>query len=364
MPLSVALCTCNGARYLAEQLRSVAAQSRPPDELIACDDCSDDETVNIIRAFAATSTFPVRLHVNEQRLGWTKNFETAIGRCQGDLIALADQDDVWQPDKLARLAAAFANARVGAVISDAEVVDEQLRPLGYRLWQTLHFDHAEQQSAAGGTLVESLLKRNVATGATMAFRARFKDLVLPIPSEWRQDAHDAWIALLIAAVSDVAIIDAPLIQYRQHARQQIGGRSPTVARALVHWLSTMRADFVAYSTEGQANCAAARTRFSLAYDRLVAKANLPEDSRALAALRDKIDHFRVRAALPKRRWARLRPITREWLRGRYQRYSRGMLVSARISSAGPGSLASKLAAAKSTQGRLCGLPAPPPSDGQ
>ncbi|MBC7931137.1 MAG: glycosyltransferase, partial [Rubrivivax sp.] len=95
--LSIAMCTYDGGRYLAEQLASIAAQTRAPDELVVCDDRSRDETTSIVRRFAETAPFPVRLYVNEQNLGSTRNFEKAIGLCEGELIALSDQDDVWLP---------------------------------------------------------------------------------------------------------------------------------------------------------------------------------------------------------------------------------------------------------------------------
>src|SRR4029077_8380451 len=101
--LSIAMCTYNGARFLPEQLESIAAQTRLPDELVVCDDGSADESAEIVRNFGKNAPFPVRLELNEKNLGATKNFEKAIGLCQGDLISLADQDDVWKPQKLSKL---------------------------------------------------------------------------------------------------------------------------------------------------------------------------------------------------------------------------------------------------------------------
>src|SRR5213080_381833 len=98
--LSVALCTYNGAAYLGEQLDSIVAQSRPPDELVVCDDGSTDETVEVLETFLAEAPFPVRLQRNEANLGFVKNFEQAISLCTGDFVALSDQDDVWMPGKL------------------------------------------------------------------------------------------------------------------------------------------------------------------------------------------------------------------------------------------------------------------------
>ena len=90
--VSVALATCNGARFLRAQLTSITAQSRPPDEIVACDDDSEDETLQVLRSFAEACAVPVRIESNEQRLGITRNFERAISLCTGDVIFLADQD--------------------------------------------------------------------------------------------------------------------------------------------------------------------------------------------------------------------------------------------------------------------------------
>ena len=182
---------------------------------------------------------PVRLHFNPETLGSTKNFEKAIGLCAGDVIALSDQDDYWLPEKLARVEEALSSALdVGMVFSDAEIVDESLHPLGCRLWQYLKFERGEQKSVRGGNAFDLLLARNIVVGATMAFRSRFKELILPIPDEFdlrfddgRILIHDGWLSLLISATAGVAVIDEPLIMYRQHPKQQVGAKSPPGAEA-------------------------------------------------------------------------------------------------------------------------------------
>ena len=83
------MCTYNGERFLAGQLASIAKQTRLPDELVVCDDRSTDRTVAMVREFAASATYPVRIFENEQNLGSAANFERAIRLCDGDLIALA-----------------------------------------------------------------------------------------------------------------------------------------------------------------------------------------------------------------------------------------------------------------------------------
>ena len=92
MKVSIALCTYNGSEFLGEQLASFLTQTRLPDEIVVCDDCSLDSTVQILDDFAAHAPFPVRIYRNEKNLRSTKNFEQAIDLCEGDIILLADQE--------------------------------------------------------------------------------------------------------------------------------------------------------------------------------------------------------------------------------------------------------------------------------
>jgi hypothetical protein len=185
-----------------------------------CDDGSTDQTLAILDGFAAAAPFPVRIHRNRTRLGTPKNFERAIGLTTGGIIALADQDDAWYPDKLKRLDREFARSRrIGLVFSDADVVDDRLRPAGYRLWQARRAVGRNRRLIARGRWFEALLRDNLVTGCTAAFRSDYKDLVIPVPAAC---AHDSWSALVVAAVADVARIDAPLLAYRQHAANQYG----------------------------------------------------------------------------------------------------------------------------------------------
>src|SRR5579862_5382051 len=99
MRVSIALCTFNGEQFLGEQLASLARQTRLPDELIVCDDGSQDGMLPLVERFARRVQFPVQLSINSRRLGVTANFARAISECTGDLICPCDQDDVWEPEK-------------------------------------------------------------------------------------------------------------------------------------------------------------------------------------------------------------------------------------------------------------------------
>ena len=305
LSLSVALASYNGERYLAEQLYSIARQTRLPDELVISDDASTDSTPAIVRDFAATVSFPVRF-LQHERLGTTRNFELAIAACQGDIIFLCDQDDVWYPGKTKIIEAAFMNQpHAGAVFTDADVVDENLRPLGSQLWRFFRFKSGEQAQLAAGDALGVLLRHPVATGATMAFRSSFRDFLLPMPPTW----HDAWIALLIGAASHLVALPTPLIAYRQHSHNQVGvprrGRNRDKTVADIYGPRVLLYE-------------AARARLLEFGDRFPIKAQ------EICRFDEKLIFLRTGAALPHARWRRVPSALRELLLLRYHSYAHGL----------------------------------------
>jgi glycosyltransferase involved in cell wall biosynthesis len=314
---SVAMCTFNGARFIDEQLASIAAQTRLPDELIICDDCSTDQTVEIVERFARNAPFPVRLHVNPTNIGTTGNFGRAIGFCTGDLIALCDQDDVWLPTKLARLEKVFEDSpAIGLVFTDAELVDEEMRPTGLSLWEKLGVGPDSRRQLSSERAIDELITGSTVTGATAAFRSRFKSLTLPIPGDLLV-IHDAWIAMLISAVARVSPLSERLVKYRQHATQQIGALERRSApRGLLSQspIDSLRRDD--FYLEAVRTMKAVRQR-------LVEHSNDFELGGAVRLLEERIDHLDARVGLPQSRIMRAPRVLRELITGRYHRYSNG-----------------------------------------
>lgn len=309
--ISIAMCTYNGSRFLREQLESIATQQVLPNELIVCDDCSQDGTVQIVRAFAENASFPVRVEVNPANLGSTANFEKAIRLCHGEIIALADQDDLWRPEKLKRMAEIFCHREeIGAVFSDAELIDESSRPLPKSLWATALFTVHEQYTFTQGQGLKVMLKHPVVTGATMAFRSKFRPLVLPIPIS---QIHDYWIALLIASVSHLAPIREKLIKYRKHDAQQIG---PGKIDSL--W------EQIRVSKRAERDYLSEAARLNEVHDRLRdCSATFSPHLMALRFIPQKISHQRLRGSLPNSKLLRLAALGREVVTLRYWRYSNG-----------------------------------------
>ncbi len=308
--LSVALCTYNGGRFLPAQLDSLLAQTRQPDELVACDDGSTDQTLSLLDDFARRAPFAVRVVRNEARLGATKNFEKAIGLCSGEVIATSDQDDVWLPEKLAAtLAALDRTPRCGLAFTDAEVVEEDLRPRGHSMWDAIQFRPPARRQVRDGRTFEVLLRQWVVTGATMMFRAELRPHVLPIPPGWM---HDGWTALMISAMAPVAMVERRTVLYRQHAAQQIGGKRLTW-RELYEKARQIGPDYFRLHYE----------RFLQAQQRLWSLPPGVADQRLVSLVNQKVDHQRRRLAIAETssRAKKIWWASRELLTGGYRRFA-------------------------------------------
>ncbi len=309
--ISIAMCTFNGDRYLEEQLDSFAFQTRLPDEIIICDDGSSDNTLSIIEKFSNKASFPVRIFTNKIRLGSTKNFEKAISYCKGDIIALSDQDDVWFSNKLGCIENIFQTSpKIGAVVSNGEVVNELLQPLNYRLWDSFGFDKYNQNIVRAGKALDVLLKRNVVTGAAMAFKSDLRNIYLPIPSSW---VHDGWIALLISFFAELVITPEPLIKYRTHSEQQIGGQKKNLLDKIKMSRRTGADDYSFIAMQ-----------YCLAYERLLNFITTSEDQNTISKFKSKIEHVQARANIYSLRSHRLKIISQELSKNRYHLYSRGL----------------------------------------
>ena len=313
MKISVVMCTYNGAQYLEEQLESILNQARLPDEVVICDDGSHDNTLNILHAFASHAPFESHIHYNKTTLGSTKNFEKAIRLCTGDIIALSDQDDVWHMQKLARIEQVFLHSpQVGGVFTNADVVDQNLQSFGFSLWDVVLFSKKERTLVQKGKALDILLKHMCVTGATLAFRSSWKDVFIPIPSCWM---HDAWIALNLAAFSNLFIIQEKLIKYRQHEKNQIGAMPKGFIFRINESLDIDRKKYYASELE----------RYKLTYDHFCKW--FPPEHEIINKLLAKIQHMQTRSALPERRCLRTPAILKELLTGKYSQYSASWQVA-------------------------------------
>ena len=313
LPVSVALCTYNGAKYLLAQLESIRLQTQPPHELIVCDDRSTDESVDIVRGFAAQAPFAVRIIVNDANLGSTRNFEQAIQLATGDLILLCDQDDVWLPGKVQRFTEMFtAHPAVEGFFSNAWLVRSAQEPTTVDLWSSLHLTGKRRRMAMTDEVAELMVRANVAFGTVFGIRAAARASVLPIPHPLPGGyLHDGWIAMVLASRKSLRGFDEKLSLYRQHAQQQVGvrGRQASGLWARMRTASAARREVLR------------RHREALEGLRQLLRANPAAGAFDNEPLDATIAHLKRRLELPRPRWQRLGPVLRAVLRGEYRRHA-------------------------------------------
>jgi hypothetical protein len=201
--VSVVMAVHNGRRFLPEQLRSLLADLEPGDEVVIVDDASTDGSAAEI---AALGDARIRLLCQATNRGVLRSFESVLAQARHEVLFLCDQDDVWLRGKRDRILKEFrADARVMAVVCDAEVIDEHGR-----------MQHRSFMAGRGGFRgsVLATLWKNRYLGCAMALRRPLLRLALPIPAS--VPMHDMWLGAMAALHGRVRYVDQPLIRYRRH----------------------------------------------------------------------------------------------------------------------------------------------------
>lgn len=211
--ISVCMATYNGAGYVKEQILSILTQLTPEDELIICDDRSCDDTVAVVKSVTCHVT-NVIIHVNSIQVGYIKNFEQAIHRASGELIMLADQDDIWEIDRVEKMVSNhqpncliignFRNFKDSQLIN-GKILDENL----------LRLDGCESKFKMDNEILAIILGTKYFYGCTFLFnKYDFSRIVYPFP-RWII-SHDIWIALCFAILGRVTRLSTVVTSRRIH----------------------------------------------------------------------------------------------------------------------------------------------------
>jgi glycosyltransferase involved in cell wall biosynthesis len=210
------LSTLNGSAFLRQQLDSLLAQSHAEWQIFWRDDGSADDTADLMRRFAASAGAGrvVDLNDNAGHVGITGSFLGLLRRAPRDrIVAFADQDDVWMPDKLARGVAALQSMRqdrANLYCARQHLVRADLSPIRV------------SAAVAGPLGFPSSMTQNVATGCTVMMNGRAAALVAAA-REPAETLHDWWSYVLVTASGGgVVADDTPTVLYRQHARNAVG----------------------------------------------------------------------------------------------------------------------------------------------
>jgi len=204
-PISVVMATYNGQAYLNEQLDSILQQTKSPTEIIIIDDCSTDHTWDILKHYSKQHEI-IKIIKNEVNMGVNKTFSRALKSSSGDLIFIADQDDIWINTKIEKMYNISWEGK-SLVCSDAKIVDKSLN--------TIHESELEFHCPIP---VEKLTKyffffSNCVSGHNCAMTRSFLNKSLPVPDNI---IYDQWFALLSSLNNELSFLTEPLCLHRIH----------------------------------------------------------------------------------------------------------------------------------------------------
>jgi len=305
--ISVAMAAYNGEKFIVEQIESILTQSVIADEIIICDDSPDESTFRAIQHLIATFPLIIKYHHNDTQLGVSKNFEKAVSLCSGNIIFLADQDDVWQTDKIEILSALIDNSgSPSGAFCDSALVNELLMPLERTHWELRGFTPDLLRTDAFGQFAV-FCRRVPPTGHNMAFSAKLKDVLLPFPP--LPECHDTWIGLIIAATSGWALTNKKLTLWRQHSanvsqadrRSQLQEALESIKNNTFQWNAIL---------------------FEELFRRL-SESTYRIETGIMELIRDRCEHSAARAKMQCNIFKRIPLILGEIINRRYFKYARG-----------------------------------------
>ncbi|MBB5182900.1 glycosyltransferase [Catenisphaera adipataccumulans] len=215
MSVSVAMAVCNGEAYLAAQIRSILPQLSAQDELIVSVDPSTDRTREVL------DSFQDQIQVFEgPGKGVTANFANALSHCHNAVIFLCDQDDLWMPDKVKKVTAAFVPG-VTVVMHDAKIIDADRKEIAPSFFAERHVKHGIYQN----------MMKNSYIGCCMAFRKELLDVILPFPKELPM--HDQYIGIVGEMMGTSIFLPEPLLLYRRHGQNASAMHHADVKQMLI-----------------------------------------------------------------------------------------------------------------------------------
>jgi glycosyltransferase involved in cell wall biosynthesis len=199
--ISVCIATYNGEKYIKEQLHSILIQLEDNDEVIISDDHSIDNTIDVIKSL---NDHRIKNYTNTKESGYTKNFENALEKANGDIIFLSDQDDLWMKNKVKITVEVLKT--YDFVVNDAEIVDENLN--------LIHASVFKCRNVKQGFITNFIKIKYL--GCCLAFKKQVLQKALPFPNNQELSEHDAWLPLISEIFFKVYLIEQPLMKYRRH----------------------------------------------------------------------------------------------------------------------------------------------------
>lgn len=214
--VSVVICTYNGALYLRDQLDSIVNQDYKNLEIIAGDDGSSDESFTILQEYQAKDS-RFRIYRNEKNMGYNSNFSKACEMAMGEYIAISDQDDIWELNKVSILVTALASNKQNVLVHGISArFEEKSKP---------HLRSLKMVNYIRGNDIRKFYMLNIISGHSMLFHRSLLEKSLPFPAGVY---YDWWLAANACVIGKIEAVEKILVWHRMHASNATGAAKPKI----------------------------------------------------------------------------------------------------------------------------------------
>ena len=233
------MASCNGEKYIAEQIESILNQTEQDWKLVIQDDCSTDGTFKIAEKYA--QKYPDRIFAVQRKTpsgSAQNNFFSMLRFADSEYTMFCDDDDVWLPDKMKHVLTVMRSMETKwgtktpiLVHTDLKVVDANLEVISDSMFRRQNLDSRKCD-------LNQLLTQNNITGCTMIVNHTLVGTIVSAGIPAHAIVHDWWFALAAAACGKIGFVEQPEILYRQHTANEIGAQN---ARSFLYNLKQLSA---------------------------------------------------------------------------------------------------------------------------
>lgn len=221
MTVEILMATYNGASFVEEQIKSILEQTYPDWHLTVNDDCSTDNTYEILKEYQ--KKYPHKISVgqsNKNSKNAKNNFFYMLHNTTADYIMFSDQDDYWLPDKIKLTLEAMKlneeNNMPVLVHTDLSVVDKELNIIAKSMFKQQKLDYKKNKP-------NNLAVQNIVTGCTVMINKPLAQLLYHTPMSVK--VHDWWIGLVAGVFGKIVFVNKPTVFYRQHGLNVCGAKN-------------------------------------------------------------------------------------------------------------------------------------------
>lgn len=214
--VSVVMSTYNGSLYVAEQIESIINQTYSNLEIILADDASTDNTFEILKSYAEKDK-RIIVFQRKENVKYNINFSEACAKATGTYIAISDQDDVWELDKIER--------QLNKINEDPKNILVHCISTRFEEKSKPHLRSIKRMNFFRGNDIKSFFLANYVLGHAMMFRRTLLEKALPFPPNVY---YDWWLAAYACTLGNIEFVDEILVWHRMHQTNATGAAKPKV----------------------------------------------------------------------------------------------------------------------------------------